>query len=188
MERIADSDKTPTTAEANSTSGKTTTESDGQHDFDPLLGSWKFRLRRRTNPLTGSTTWVDLGGTGVCYKLWDGRAQLDTIEMDGSTGHIEGLTLRLFNPQTHQWSLYWATSRIAKLDPPQVGEFKNGHGDFYAQDNINGRTILIRYDWTNLTTSTPHFEQSFSDDGGKTWEVNFIADQTRADGAPASGR
>jgi hypothetical protein len=159
----------------------------GGRDFDPLIGSWKLPTRRLQHPLTGSTTWLDLQGSGECSKVWGGRAQLDTIEMDGSAGHIEGLTLRLFNPQTHQWSLYWANSRIAKLDPPQVGEFKNGHGDFYAQDNIDGRTVLVRYDWTNLTT-TPHFEQSFSDDGGKTWEVNWITDETRVSDAPASGR
>ena len=158
----------------------------GARDFDPLIGSWKLPTRRLQHPLTGSTTWVDLQGTGECFKVWDGRAQLDTIEMDGSTGHIEGLTLRLFNPQAHQWSLYWANSKIAKLDPPQVGEFKNGRGDFYAQDTINGKTILIRYDWTNLT-STPHFEQSFSDDGGKTWEANWITDEMRVnDGADKS--
>jgi len=170
------------------TTGAQEATSDGASDFAPLIGSWKFQVRRLQRPLSGSTTWVDLQGTGECFKVWDGRANFDTIEADGATGHLEGLTLRLFNPQTHQWSLYWANSKIAKLDPPQVGEFKNGRGDFYAQDTINGRTILIRYDWTNLTTGTPHFEQAFSDDGGKTWEVNFIADQTRTDGVPASGR
>jgi hypothetical protein len=148
-------------------------------DFDPLIGAWKYQLKRLQHPLTSSTTWVDLEGTGKCFKVWDGRADLDTIEVDGSTGHIEGLTLRLYNPQTHQWSLYWANSKVAKLDLPQVGEFKNGRGDFYAQDTINGRTILIRFDWSNLNTSTPHFEQSFSDDGGKTWEANWITNQTR---------
>ncbi len=155
------------------------TERDGQHDFDPILGSWKFELKRRMHPMTGSNTWVDLSGTGVCYKIWDGRAQLDTVELDGSTGHIEGLTLRLYDPTSREWRLYWANSRIGILDPPQVGKFKDGHGDFYTQDTINGKTLLIRYDWTKLTTSAPHFEQSFSDDGGKTWEVNFITDQTR---------
>jgi len=155
------------------------TERDGQHDFDPLLGSWKYHLKRRLHPLTGSNTWVDLEGTGVCYKIWDGRAQLDTIEVDGPTGHIEGLTLRLYDPQAHQWRLYWANSKIGKLDPPQIGEFKDGRGQFFAQDVINGKAILIRFDWTNLNTSTPHFEQSFSDDGGKTWEVNWITDQMR---------
>lgn len=164
---------------ASRTTSQPTAERDGQHDFDPLMGSWKYHLKRRLHPLTGSTTWIELNGTGVCYKVWDGGAQLDTLEVDGSTGHIEGLTLRLYNPQSHQWRLYWANSKIGILDPPQVGEFKNGQGEFFAQDTINGKTILIRFVWTNMTTNSPHFEQSFSDDGGKTWEVNWITDQTR---------
>ncbi len=162
------------------------TEGDGRHDFDPLFGNWKFELKRMLHPMTGSNTWVDLTGTGVCYKIWDGRAQLDTIELDGSSGHIEGLTLRLYDPAEHVWRLYWASSRIGILDPPQVGKFKDGHGDFYAQDKVNGKTVLIRYDWTKLTSSAPHFEQSFSADGGKTWELNFIADQSHPNDAAAS--
>jgi hypothetical protein len=153
-------------------------ERDGQHDFDSLIGSWKYHLKRRLHPLTGSTTWVEFDGTGVCRKVYDG-ASIDQIEVGGPTGHIEGLTLRVYNPQSHQWRLYWANSKIGILDPPQVGQFKDGHGQFFAQDTINGKTILIRFDWTNLTTNSPHFEQSFSDDGGKTWEVNWITDQTR---------
>jgi hypothetical protein len=177
----------PGLAQQNSAVSKTnlqqpSAERDGQHDFDPLIGSWKFRLKRRLRPLTGSTEWVDLEGTGVCYKIWDGRANLDTVELDGPTGHIEGLTLRTYNPQSHQWRLYWANSKNGIIDPPQVGEFKDGRGEFFAQDTINGKTILIRFAWTNMT-STPHFEQSFSDDGGKTWEVNWITDQTRVDSA-----
>ena len=164
------------------------TERDGQHDFDPLIGSWKYHLKRRLNPLTGSNTWVELDGTGICYKIWDGRSQLDTVEIDGPTGHIEGLTLRTYNPQSHQWRLYWANSKTGILDPPQVGEFKDGHGEFYAQDTINGKTILIRFDWSRMTTNSPHFEQSFSDDGGKTWEVSWITDQTRVGDAKEESR
>lgn len=152
---------------------------DGQHDFDPLLGSWKYHLKRRLNPLTGSNNWVEFDGAGVCRKIWDGGSQFDTIEVDGPGGHIEGLTLRVYNPQSHQWRLYWANRKVGVLDPPQVGEFKDGHGEFYAQDTINGKTILIKFDWTRLDSTAPHFEQSFSDDGGKTWEVNWITDQTR---------
>ncbi|HLX09119.1 MAG TPA: hypothetical protein VKY89_14805 [Thermoanaerobaculia bacterium] len=152
---------------------------DGQHDFDPLIGKWKYHLKRRLKPLTGSNTWVELTGTGACYKVWDGRAELDTIEVDGSSGHIEGLTLRMYDPESHQWRLYWANSKNGIMDPPQVGEFKDGRGEFFAQDTINGKTILVRFVWTAMTTSSPHFEQSFSDDGGKTWEVNWITDQTR---------
>ncbi len=94
-------------------------ERDGQHDFDPLIGTWKYHLKRRLRPLTGSNDWVELDGTGVCYKIWDGRAELDTIEVDGSTGHIEGLTLRTYNPQSHQWRLYWANSKTGIMDPPR---------------------------------------------------------------------
>jgi hypothetical protein len=153
---------------------------DGSHDFDPLLGSWKYHLRRLLNPLTGSNTWVEFDGTGACRKIYDG-AQIDQILVNGPDGPIEGLTLRTYNRASHQWRLYWANKKGGILDPPQVGEFKNGRGEFFAQDTINGKTILIRFEWTNLNT-TPHFEQSFSDDGGKTWEVNWITDQTRVKG------
>jgi hypothetical protein len=92
----------------------------------------------------------------------------------------------LFNPQSQQWSLYWANSRDGLLVVPQIGEVKNGQGEFYAQDMLDGKSILIRFIWTNMTTSTPHFEQSFSNDGGKTWEVNWITDQTRVPGEPGA--
>ena len=99
--------------------------------------------------------------------------------MDGSTGHIEGLTVRLFNPRTHQWRLYWANSKDGLVVVPQIGQFKNGHGEFYAQDDLDGKSIFVRFDWTKLETDSPHFEQAFSDDGGKTWEANWVTDQTR---------
>jgi hypothetical protein len=155
-------------------------ERDGQHDFDFELGSWKIHLKRLVHPSTGPTTWVEFDGTSVTRKIWDGRAQVEQFETDSSAGgHIEGLTLRLYNPQSHQWRLYWANSKVGILDPPQIGEFKNGLGEFYAQDTIAGKTILIRFIWSNTNTNTPHLEQSFSDDGGKSWQVNWITDQVR---------
>jgi hypothetical protein len=159
----------------------TSTERDGQHDFDFELSSWKIHLKRLLHPLTGSTAWVEFDGTSVTRKVWDGRADLEEFETDSpSAGHIEGLTLRLYNPQTHQWSLYWANSKNGALSlPPTVGEFKNGRGEFFDQEELNGRAILVRFAWSDTTTNSPHFEQSFSDDGGKTWEVNWITDQTR---------
>jgi hypothetical protein len=163
-------------------------ERDGQHDFDFELGSWKIHLKRRLNPLTGSDKWVEFDGTSVTRKLWDGRSQIEQFETDGAGGHIEGLTLRLYNPQSHQWRLYWANSKSGILDPPQVGQFKDGQGEFYAQDAINGKAILIRFIWSKTDSKMPHFEQSFSDDGGKTWEVNWITDQVRvSDGTALNG-
>lgn len=152
---------------------------DGQHDFDFEIGSWKIHLKRLTRPLTGSTSWVEFDGTSVTRKVWDGRSQIEEFETDGAGGHIEGLTLRTYNPQTHLWSLYWANSKDGTVVPPQVGQFKDGVGEFYAQDMLNGRPIFIRFIWSKTETDMPHFEQAFSDDGGKTWEVNWITDQTR---------
>lgn len=152
---------------------------DGQHDFDFELGTWKIHLKRLLHPLTGSTTWVEFDGTSVTRKVWDGRANLEEFETDGPTGHIEGLTLRLYSLQSHQWSLYWANSKDSALGQPTIGEFKNGRGEFFDQETFNGRTIFVRYIWSEITPNSAHFEQSFSDDGGKTWEVNWITDQTR---------
>ena len=161
-------------------SQKTTSERDGQHDFDFALGSWKAHLKRLDHPLTGSKTWVEFDGTFVARKVWDGRAMIEEVELDSPGGHMEGLTLRLYNPQTHQWSIYWANSKNGAMDPsPQVGQFKNGRGEFYGTDTLNGKLIYVRFVWTNTNTNTPHFEQSYSDDGGKTWEVNWMTDQTR---------
>jgi len=152
---------------------------DDQHDFDFELGTWKIHLKRLLHPLTGSTTWVEFDGTSVTKKIWDGRAQIEQFETDGTAGHVEGLTLRLYHPDSHQWYLYWSNSKDGVLGVPTVGDFKDGRGEFYDQEPINGRMIFVRYIWSNITANTAHFEQSFSDDGGKSWEVNWITDQTR---------
>ena len=160
----------------------TTQQHDGQHDFDFEVGTWKIHLRRLLHPLTGSTTWTEFDGTSVTRKLWDSRANIEQFETTSSAAHIEGLTLRLYNPASHQWSIYWATSKDGILGIPTIGEFKNGQGEFYDQEPINGRAILVRFVWSQITPTSAHFEQSFSDDGGKTWEVNWITDQTRISG------
>lgn len=161
-------------------SSQASAERDGQHDFDFELGSWKIDLKRRVNPMTGSNTWVEFDGTSVTRKLWDGRAQINQFESDSATGsHIEGLTLRTYNPKTHEWKLYWANSKDGNVVVPQIGKFKDGVGEFYAMDTLNDKSILVRFIWSKTDTGVPHFEQAFSGDGGKTWEVNWITDQTR---------
>jgi hypothetical protein len=162
---------------------------DGQHDFDFELGSWTIHLKRLMHPLTGSTSWVEFDGTSVTRKVWNGRSQIEEFETDSpAVGHIEGLTLRTYDPQTHQWRLYWANSKNGIMDPPQVGQFQNGVGKFYATDTLNGKPIMVRFVWSKTTTNSPHFEQAYSGDGGETWEVNWITDQTRAKTESASAR
>ena len=152
---------------------------DGSHDFDFEIGTWKTHLRRRVRPLTGSNTWVEYDGTSVVKKILDGKANLVELVVDGPAGHIEGLSLRLYNPEARQWSLNFANVNGGTLTPPSIGEFKNGRGEFYNQDTLNGRSILVRFIISEITPTSCHFEQSFSDDGGKTWEANWIAVDTR---------
>jgi hypothetical protein len=154
-------------------------ERDGQHDFDFNIGTWKTKISRLQHPLTGSATWVKWNGTVVVRKVWDGRANLEEIKIDGPTGHIEGLTLRLYNPQSHQWTLSWSNSSDGTLDQPLTGEFKNGRGVFFQQEQYNGRTIMVRQTYSNITPDSHSFEQAFSVDGGTTWEPNWIATLTR---------
>jgi hypothetical protein len=157
---------------------------DGQHDFDFEIGTWKTHLSRLLKPLSGSTTWVEYEGTSVVRKVWNGRANLLELEADGPTGHFQGLSLRLYNPQSHQWSLNFANSSAGSMSQPTIGEFKNGRGEFYDQETLNGRAIFVRFVISDVTPKSCHFEQAFSDDGGKTWEVNWIATDTRVKEEP----
>jgi hypothetical protein len=152
---------------------------DGQHDFDFEIGNWKTQLKRLLHPLSGSHAWATYDGTTVVRKVWDGRANLVELEVDGPSGHLELLSLRLYNPAAHQWSLNVASSKGGALGIPTVGDFKDGRGEFLDQETFNGRSVLVRFVISNITPDSCHFEQAFSDDGGKTWEVNWIATDTR---------
>jgi len=156
-----------------------TTQRDGQHDFDFEIGMWKTHLRRLQNPLSNSTTWVEYDGTTEVRKVLDGRANLVELKVAGPAGRIEGLSLRLYNPQSHQWSLNYANLSDGQMTTPSVGEFKDGRGEFYNDDTYNGRPIVVRFIITKIADDQYRFEQSFSPDGRKTWEVNWIAIDTR---------
>jgi hypothetical protein len=160
---------------------------DGQRDFDFEIGNWKTHLRRLVHPLTGSTTWAEYEGTSVVRRIWNGRANLVELEVDGPAGHVEALSLRLYDPQSHQWSLNSASSRGGGLGQPTIGEFRDGRGEFFDQEAYNGRAILVRNVWSDITPTSCRFEQAFSNDGGKSWEVNWIAVDTRVSG-DSSGR
>ncbi len=152
---------------------------DGQHDFDFNWGTWKTHVARLLHPLSGSSTWAEYDGVSVVSKVWNGDASLFELEVDGPAGHIEGVGLRLYNPQSHQWSLNWASSRDGVLETPMVGEFKNGRGEFHDQEMFNGRAILVRNSFLDITPDSSRFEQAFSDDGGKNWETNWVITFTR---------
>jgi len=151
----------------------------GQHDFDFHFGTWRAHNRILLHPLSGSNAWAELDGTVTVRKIWDGRANLEEIESSNATTHFQGLTLFLYNPASHQWSQTFSNIDDGTLGQPLIGEFKNGRGEFFNRELFHGRAILVRFVWSDITPDSHRVEQSFSDDGGKTWEPNFIATLTR---------
>jgi len=155
---------------------------DGSHDFDFLIGNWKAHVRVLPDRLTGSTAWVEYDGISNHKKLLDSNANFE--EFDAYSAQLKkrnkGQTLRLYNPVTHQWSIYLVDVDKGTLDlPPVIGQFMGNRGEFYNQDTFKGRAIYVRYVWLNISPKSARMEQSWSADGGKTWEVNWICELSR---------
>ncbi|MDE3154281.1 MAG: hypothetical protein KGN76_04225 [Acidobacteriota bacterium] len=154
---------------------------DGAHDFDFAFGRWHAVLKILQHPLSGSHTWIDYEGTTTVRKIWGGKANMAELEITSAAthAHIEGLSLRLYDPQSHQWSIYFADSKGGGLGTPMIGGFAGGRGEFYDQEPFNGRAIFVRFVFSDITQTSFHFVQSFSADGGRSWEPNWIGDFTR---------
>jgi hypothetical protein len=165
---------------------QSTAPRDGRRDFDFEIGTWNTHLRRLVRPLSGSTEWVEYQGTTVVREVWKGDANLVELDVTGRTGRIQALSLRLYDPESRQWSLNFANSATGELSTPSVGEFRNGRGEFYSKETLNGRPILVRFVIAPITADSCRFEQAFSGDGGKSWEVNWIATDTRMKGGAES--
>jgi hypothetical protein len=155
---------------------------DGAHDFDFLIGAWKAHVRRLPERLSGSTSWVEYDGISNHRKLFGSNSNLEEFQVDSPDKHlhIKAQTLRLYNPVSHQWSIYLVDVDNGTLGlPPVVGEFTGKRGEFFDQEDYKGRAILVRYVWLDISLHAARMEQSFSADGGKTWEANWICELSR---------
>ena len=159
----------------------------GQHDFDWQLGRWKVHMRRLQHPLTGSANWTELDGKVIVLPIWAGRANLAEITSEGPAGKLQFLSLRLFDPQAHQWSLNFASRDSGVLSTPMVGEFRDGRGEFYDYEPINGRMTWVRFAFDDIKGGSNRDEQAFSIDGARTWEINWINTSTRIGPVPQAG-
>jgi hypothetical protein len=154
-------------------------DSDGPHAFDFEFGTWTTHIRRLLHPLSGSKEWVDLDGTSIVRTVWGGRANLGELVVANATTHLEGLSLRVYNPDSHEWSIFWANSREGRLGTAMIGRFENGRGEFFNQELLDGKAIYVRFIFSDIGPTSFRLEQAFSSDGGKTWEPNWIATFTK---------
>ena len=161
------------------TAALSSTLRDGQHDFDFNIGVWRTHIKRTLDPFSGSSEVLELNGTVTVRKVWDGKAELEEIEADGPKGHWEGLTLFLYNPAAHQWSQSFANSKVGMLTSPNIGELKDGQVVLSGQDTVNDRAILVRAVWSEIKPDSHQYEETYSNDGGKTWHRSFVANLTR---------
>lgn len=152
----------------------------GVHDFDFLVGRWSVHHRRLKGRLVHSTSWEDFSGECESRPLLGGQANVDDNLLKLPDSEYRAATMRVFDPATKTWAIWWFDARTPhSLDPPVVGSFKNSVGTFYADDRLNGRPVRVRFIWSRIASTSAHWEQAFSADGGASWETNWVMEFTR---------
>jgi hypothetical protein len=151
-----------------------------QHDFDFLFGSWQVHNRYLKGRFKQSTEWVEFDASAVVAPVLHGFGNVDRLSTVRDGEPFEGVTLRLFDPATAEWSIHWADTKYARtLLPPMVGRFTGGVGEFYGDEVVEGKTVKCRFLWTRPTPDTARWEQAYSNDEGRSWETNWIMQFTR---------
>ena len=151
------------------------------HAFDFQVGHWSVAHRRLTERLAGCTEWEEFAGTCVMRLILGGDGNIEDNALHISTGSYRAVALRSFDPASGTWAIWWLDHRAPhSLDVPVIGRFENGIGSFFAEDQLDGRPIKLRFLWLGTDTPTPRWEQGMSGDDGATWETNWTMDFTRA--------
>jgi hypothetical protein len=151
----------------------TASKTSSQHDFDFFFGKWKIRNKKLKSRLDNCTDWIEFEAHQECYAILQGFGNTDHFHAEFEGFPFEGMTLRLFNPQTKLWSIYWVDSNVVVLDVPQIGSFDGNIGKFFAKDTFNGKEIIVQFLWDKTDANAPVWSQAFSADNGKTWEWNW---------------
>lgn len=147
----------------------------GARQFDFLIGRWRVHHRRLRERLAGSHQWDEFEGAAEVRALPAGLGNQDELTFDYQ-GAVTGLSFRFFDPATALWSIHWIDSRRRTLDPPMVGRFQGDTGVFHGEDDHHGRPVRCRFIWSRTATPNPRWEQAYSDDGGRSWETNWVMD------------
>jgi hypothetical protein len=155
---------------------------DGTHDFDSEVGTWTIHTKRLMHPLAHANDWVTYDGTKIVTAAHGGKANLAEVTEDGAAGHLHFIALRLYDPSAQQWSLNFMSAGNGTFGIPLTGELRDGGIEFNGPDTLNGRNILVRFISREQDADHASSEQYFSDDGGRTWELNWINNYTRTTG------
>jgi len=162
--------------------GRVIDSDNGSHEFDWEIGAWDTAVRVLHNPLSTDATWVEYNGTSIIHALCGGGANVVELDVAGAAGRLRGVSLRLYHPAARQWSLNFASMGDGLLTPPVIGGFSGRRGEFYGTDTVRGRAVLVRFVILDVMADAARFEQSYSVDGGQTWELNWVAVDTRRPG------
>jgi hypothetical protein len=147
---------------------------DGSRDFDFLLGRWRVQNRRLVHRLKHSSDWEEFEATVTARGVLGGLGNVDEFETDHWGPRFLGMSLRLYNPGTRLWSIYWADNRSGALLPPVIGSFSDGVGVFEGPDECAGQPVISRFTWSEITGTSARWEQAFSPDARGSWETNWI--------------
>lgn len=158
---------------------ETNVQQDGRADFDFISGRWNVHHLRLRERLNGSTSWEEFEGTTVDRSILGGMGNIGEAKVNRLSGPLDFMSVRLFDPHSQQWSIYFANSLSGTLSSPMFGGFTQGRGEFYAQETIGEKHIFTRCTYTDITATSCRWEQAFSADGGRTWETNWIMELTR---------
>lgn len=150
-----------------------------KHDFDFFIGKWSLINRKLVSRLSGCTDWIEFESTQEMHTVLNGIGNIDNFLTTLNGEPYEGMTVRLFNPSTKLWSIYWADSDTGKFNPPVVGSFENNVGHFFSKDYFNRMNIVVVFRWDARDKDNPAWSQAFSADYGKTWEWNWFMFMTK---------
>jgi hypothetical protein len=174
--------QTPSSALSLSPDGKlaiTASETSSKNDFDYLVGSWHIRNRTLKEPLAGSDEWEEFEATQQCSQILLGQGNFDIFRTEFGGKPFEGLTVRLFDPETRLWTIYWADSKAMRLDDGKVGSFDGGEGDFFGREVVAGKDVIVKFHWDKRNPKAPIYSRAFSTDSGRTWEWNWRSNFSR---------
>ena len=145
------------------------------NDFDFLSGhDWEVTNRVLKKRLVGSGEWDQFVGLLVEHQpILGGLGNSDRMTATRNGVRFQAMSLRVFDPETKEWQIYWLDNQSYQIFPQVRGRFVDGVGVFYGSELYQGKEFELRFLWTDLATSVPKWEQAYRDETTGEWETNW---------------